>query len=593
MSAPPPTFVSPRSERPPATDPSGTPISSLRHARRALPSQLTPICDFGRYQLLGRIAVGGMAEIFLAREPSAAGGSRTIVIKRILNHVANDQRFVQMFLDEARLALQLRHPSICHIYEFGEVNHSFFIAMEWIDGVPLGRLIKRVRDARGHALAPTIAARVIAQTAEALEYAHRAVDESGRSMAIVHRDVSPQNIMVSYQGSVKLLDFGIAKAETHATKTTAGQVKGKFAYMSPQQCVGDPVDGRADVFALGVCLYEALAARNLYRRKTEYETMRAIIEGPVPSVLSIDPNLPPELDDIVTRALAKDPDDRFQSAAAMQNALEHWLARSGEIVNATTIATYVSTLFEVERRSGPLVEVSPIESVPAPRPRAREGSSNAAFVWVAIVLSIFLIGGAVAVALFLYFDSRSRTAEVEAPVARDEPVAAPVREETQPPWETGDVEFPAGAQYGALLLTSTPAGATVQVDERVLDERTPITLNELAPGTYRLRVERSGFEPYEAETVIAAGEVARVEVTLAASEAVQPVARTGRLSVNTRPWSRVFVGGRSLGTTPIGGATVPAGTIRLRLVDRDGTTHERSVRVRPNEETRIFFDLVE
>jgi serine/threonine-protein kinase len=585
-------LVAPRSEPPPASDAGGTPVSSMRTARRALPSQLEPICPYGRYQLLGRIAVGGMAEIFLAREPSTAGGSRTIVIKRILNHVAGDSRFVQMFLDEARLALQLRHPNICHIYEFGEVMQSYFIAMEWIDGVPLGRLIKRVRETHAQALPPTIAARLIGQTAEALEYAHRALDENGRPMGIVHRDVSPQNIMVSFQGSVKLLDFGIAKAETHATKTSAGQVKGKFAYMSPQQCVGDVVDGRADVFALGVCLYEALTARNLYRRKTEYETMRAIIEGPVPSVLAVNPDLPPEMEDIVQRALAKEPDDRFQSAAAMQNALEHWLAGTGEIVNSATIASYVGTLFESERRSGPLVEVAPIESVPAPPAKpVRERSSGTAFMLLSLVLALFLIGGAVAIALFLYFGSEPGEVAVEQP-PEPAPVAPPVREEELPPWESGSLEFPVGAQYGALLLTSTPPGATVKVDDRVLEERTPITLNELAPGTYRIRVERAGFEPYEAETAIAAGEVARVEVALIASQAAAP-ARTGSLSVNTRPWSRVFVGGRSLGTTPIGGATVPAGTVRLRLVDRDGTTHERTVRVRPNEETRVFFDLVE
>jgi serine/threonine-protein kinase len=293
-------------------------------------NQLPAICTFGRFEILGRIAFGGMAEIFLGRESTTIGATRMLAIKRILPHVADDAAFTEMFLDEARLAIQLNHPHICHIYEFGELEGSYFIAMEWIYGAAFGKIIRRARKAGG--LPPEFVAKVVAQVAEALHYAHRAKDSNGQALGIVHRDVSPQNIMISYEGQVKLLDFGIAKAQSHTTKTQAGVVKGKFSYMSPQQCMGKYIDARADVFALGVVLYEALTGESLYHRPTEYETMRAVIEDPVPSIRDKKPKLSIELDAIVQKALQKSPDDRFRTAAEMQSALEEWLARSGKAV---------------------------------------------------------------------------------------------------------------------------------------------------------------------------------------------------------------------------------------------------------------------
>lgn len=192
-----------------------------------------------------------------------------------------------MFLDEARLAIRLQHPNICPIYEFGEAQGTWFIAMEWVNGVPLGKLIRKARASGGIPVPVTV--RVLAQISEALHYAHRARDEQGELLGIVHRDVSPQNIMVSYSGSVKLLDFGVAKAKSHSARTQAGVVKGKLAYMAPEQCRGEEIDARADVFALGVCLFEALTGRPLYHRGTEFETLKAVMDDPVPSVRSFKP----------------------------------------------------------------------------------------------------------------------------------------------------------------------------------------------------------------------------------------------------------------------------------------------------------------
>ncbi|MCZ7681312.1 MAG: serine/threonine protein kinase [Sandaracinaceae bacterium] len=306
--------------------------------------KLPAICTYGRYEVLGRIAFGGMAEIFLGRETTAVGASRYLVIKRILPHVADDDQFVQMFLDEARLAIQLNHPNICHIYEFGELESSYFIAMEWVNGVPLGKLIRKARLLGG--IPPELGVRIIAQISEALHYAHRAKDALGRPLGIVHRDVSPHNVMVAYDGQVKLLDFGIAKASSHASKTEAGVVKGKFSYMAPEQCLGKPIDARADVFALGICLYEVLTGQALYHKENEYETMRAVIHDDAPSIRETRTDLPEALDGIVQRALKKKAEDRFQTAGELQMALERWLADAKKVVNAASIGELMEELYE-------------------------------------------------------------------------------------------------------------------------------------------------------------------------------------------------------------------------------------------------------
>ena len=320
------------------------------------------IARFGRYDLIGRIAYGGMAEIFLAREVAEAGrAGRFVVLKRVLPHVAEDEHFVEMFVDEARLAMHLNHPNICHVYAFGEEQGSYYIAMEWVDGMPLSKLIRRARE-RGGVPIP-IALRVVAQVAEALDYAHRACDEAGEPLGIVHRDVSPQNVMVSYDGPVKLLDFGIAKASSHSTRTEAGVVKGKFAYMSPQQCLGEPIDARADVFALGLCLYEILTGRNPFRRQTEFDTMRAIVYEDAPPLADAIAQREPraevqrELEALVQRATAKKPEERFQSAAEMQIAIEQALARSGAVVTAAKVGELMHDLFANEIKAGPHLDV--------------------------------------------------------------------------------------------------------------------------------------------------------------------------------------------------------------------------------------------
>lgn len=304
-------------------------------------SELEPIAKIGRYDILGRLATGGMAEIFLAREPGPKGAARHIVVKRILAHIAHDERMVEMFESEASLCMNLAHPNICPIYEYGEQAGSLFLAMEWVRGVSLRELMDRAGR-----LPLELAVKVCADIAGALHHAHTCTDARGNPLAIVHRDVNPENVMIGFDGVPKLLDFGVAKASVDRKhKTEAGNLKGKFAYISPEQYQGQPIDGRSDVFSLGVTLYEAITGEPLYDRDSEYETVAAIVLDPdIPSLRAKNPDVPPELDVIVQMALAKDRDERYRSADELQSALTTFAAREGWHIRNADVAVTLKRL---------------------------------------------------------------------------------------------------------------------------------------------------------------------------------------------------------------------------------------------------------
>jgi serine/threonine-protein kinase len=298
-----------------------------------------------------------MAEILLARHATTEGDHRFMVVKRILPHFEQDNDFVQMFLDEARIGMQLKHPNICQFHQFGADEGSHFIVMEWINGVPLGRMIRNARKSGGVGL--PIAIRIGVDVARALHYAHIANDEHGEAFNIVHRDVSPHNVMIGYTGVVKLLDFGIAKADHRAHKTQAGVVKGKFAYMAPEQCTAGQADHRLDIFALGVCLFETLTGRSLYRRQTEAATMRAVIMDPVPSLKERLPDVADELDQILQKALAKEAGDRFATAEEFANELERFGKSTNQFATQREVANFVRKVFPEEFTRGPRVDTVP------------------------------------------------------------------------------------------------------------------------------------------------------------------------------------------------------------------------------------------
>jgi serine/threonine protein kinase len=269
--------------------------------------------NLGRYELLARLATGGMGEIFLARLEGAAGFEKLFVIKRILPHLAGDLRFRGMLIAEAQLASMMAHANICQVYELGETDGQLYIVMEYLEGITMLPLLRKLSK-DGAALELGFIASVIQQASEALHYAHELDDRSGENLGIVHRDVTPSNLFITESGVVKVLDFGIAKVKNASAHTQTGTVKGKYAYMAPEQLRGVAVDRRADVFALGVVVYEMLALRRLFQRKTDYLTFRAVMEQPIIDVRRYRPDCPDPLAMALARALDRDPDNRFDTA---------------------------------------------------------------------------------------------------------------------------------------------------------------------------------------------------------------------------------------------------------------------------------------
>ncbi|MCZ7679226.1 MAG: serine/threonine protein kinase [Sandaracinaceae bacterium] len=339
-------------------------------------SSLTPVGKIGRYEVIGRLAMGGMAEIFLARESGPETVERHVVVKRVLPHVAEDARASDMFVHEARLCMNLSHPNICPIYEFGDAGGSFFLAMEWVRGVSLRELLDRVKGP----LPIPLLVRVFADIAGALHHAHTRTDGSGQALSIVHRDVTPENIMIGFDGVPKLLDFGVAKAATQKHKTEAGNLKGKFAYISPEQYHGHALDGRSDVFSLGVCMYEALTGKNIYERASEYETVAAIVLDPeVPSVRESRADVPDELDAIVRRAMAKERDERTPSADEVQEALLAFASAHGASQRHADVARAVRALVPDLAEAPPELDRRPPTQTgrfAAEAPRARTASGE-------------------------------------------------------------------------------------------------------------------------------------------------------------------------------------------------------------------------
>jgi len=289
----------------------------------ASPSGQTPqVVRFGKYHLVERLGRGGMAEVWKAKIVGPGGFQRTLVVKRILPHLAEDPHFVDMFMAEARLSARLNHANIVQVYELGDVSGEFFLAMEYVRGRDLVNVM-RALILRGLP-EPGFGAYVMREIARALAYAHALTDDAGKPLRLIHRDVSPSNVMIGFDGAVKLLDFGIAKAlaESSDTKTATGTLKGKFGYMSPEQVEGRPFDHRADLWALGVMLHEVLVGKRLFKGASDLETIAKVRDAKVEPPSLSNPAVTPELDRICLKALAKDQEQRYQSGDDLASDLD-------------------------------------------------------------------------------------------------------------------------------------------------------------------------------------------------------------------------------------------------------------------------------
>ncbi len=331
---------------------------------------------FGQYEILEKIASGGMAELYKAKRTGVEGFQKIVAIKKILPHLADDEDFVTMFADEAKLAAQLNHPNIIHIYDLGKIQAGgYFIAMEYVDGRDL-RAIQQAASTSGVPLPVPLAVYIASKVASALDYAHRRRDAEGHELNIVHRDVSPQNILIAYEGDIKLCDFGIAKAASKAGKTQSGALKGKIQYMSPEQAWGRPIDRRSDLFSLGVVLHEMLTGERLFRGDTDINVLEKVRSAEVKAPSRSNPEVPQNLDAVVLRALAKEPDDRYANASDLLRDLDSVLYSYTPAPGSADVAIYLHRLQAEEGAMAEAKAREAVETAAEPEPSSRKRKSK-------------------------------------------------------------------------------------------------------------------------------------------------------------------------------------------------------------------------
>ncbi|MBN2194482.1 MAG: serine/threonine protein kinase [Polyangiaceae bacterium] len=432
----------------------------------------------GRFRLGARLGAGGAATVYLARFSGPHQFERIAAVKVIHEHLADEPEFVAMFLDEARLAARLAHPNVVHVYELGREGDVLFIAMEYLDGQPLSHLY-RALSTRGGALPPDVLAFIGARVAEALHHAHQLADDQGAPVALVHRDVSPENVFVTYEGHVKVIDFGIARAVGRMTTTALGHIKGKYRYMAPEQALGRALDHRVDVFALGATLGEGVHGRPLFDGVDEADTLGRVLRG-APAELFAERRHPPTgLAPVLSRALAVDPDARQESAAELARDLDGVVQASGRNDQRERLAEILDTLFVEERRelAQAVAELRALDDrqtddavlVPAPVALPRAWRQRMTPLAVAGLLLVFGIVTAIAL--------MGGDVVVEAPPVAVEPAATPpsppdlvqIDVQLQPP-------VPARILVGGELVADRPARRGVPRGTR------PVAVDVLAAG---------------------------------------------------------------------------------------------------------------
>jgi len=567
--------------------------------------QFSPV-SFGRYYLIDKIAVGGMAEVFKAKSFSHGGFEKLLVIKRILQHLSDNDEFVEMFIDEAKISVELQHPNIIQIYDFGRIQQNYFIAMECVEGKDVKGLLRKLAERRR--LLPTEYAVYIGhELCKGLDYAHKRTDMLGNQLGIVHRDVSPSNILVSYTGEVKIADFGIAKAQISAYNTKGGVLKGKFEYMSPEQASGEDLNHQADIFATGIILHEMLTGRRLFKTDSDIKTLERIKSVDVEPPSKLNPAIPKRLDDIVMKALAQSKTDRFSDARELQNALLEFMYPATPDLTRENLGHFLTEMFSAEIRSerdrletGTKAATALHEQAPEiDLDEEWEESASANTIHVAptrtplyVALFSFL---ALVVGLIWFGNQQTLNTDTDTPA---EVVVRPA----------------------TLHLKITPATDTVvTIDEVVVGSGLDTIHAELIPDQeFTLKVVADGYEPYIKKDIVKAGERLRLHASLTptpkpkvkvkatpvvvdkkvpvATPTTTPTtdpkpAAPGKLNVNVRGgWAEVYVEGRRVDTTPIFNHPLPVGRHTIEVVH--GATGERQTRVVtiiPNETTRVTF----
>ncbi len=498
-----------------------------------------------------------MAEIWLAVQRGLHGFEKTAVLKVILPELCNNDEFVQMFLDEARLAAGIDHNNVVRIYDFGAEHGQYYIAMEHLPGEDLASVMQSSK--RANSLLPiAFACDVIVGAATGLHYAHELTDPSGRLLNVVHRDVSPSNVIVTYHGTVKLVDFGIARAESNITKTAAGTLKGKVAYVSPEQAAGDPLDRRSDVFALGTVLYELLTLTRPFKRESDLATLKAVVEAPITPPSQLRPDLPAALDAIISKAMARPLRDRYQSAAELADELAAFLVSQQYVRSERAISSVMTGLFDAERRLGKLRVAQSVLEPSAKTPSAIKHLPQ----------HLSPIRGT------------PSQPSLKVPLPAEEPPTKPENTTSVPIVEATAVEptFARLQRRRNLLVGAGLGGAALIIGLGLLvafgsSDATPVTVTPVpvvaekptppvVPAVKEPLPEPSPKEPSEpAPKEPIAKEPPKPDPTPA------PKLVKGKLTLDTTPWSEVFLKGKKLGDTPLVDFPLPPGLHVLTLVN--------------------------
>jgi len=538
-------------------------------------SLFEPGGEVGRYKLLGRLATGGMAEIYLARQSGPSGFSKVVVLKVILPHLARDATFMKMFANEAKLAALLNHPSVVQVFDYGEERRGLpYMAMEYIDGRNLTRIAKALR-ARGERIPRAIALRVISEVCGALDYAHTLTDTAGNPLRIVHRDVSRENILVTYSGRVKLVDFGIAKSTILESYTTEGTIKGKYGYMAPEVIRGEEPDHLVDIYALGVVLYAVLLNRMPFRAKNHAQLLEMILHEEPPTPREVDPTMPEELERIILRAMHKDRAERYERISDLQHSLEGFLVQYESAVHPYHLAQFMASTFppgtDQDREAyQSLTGATPLtpsgqsrspaqitgkreldeSDTPAER-TPRPAGQRTRVVLGAVAVALFLAAGTLLTWVLLSKEPAPRVTGGAGNVARD-----------ARPLHRPDAALAKRALDAAPAAARKPSPDAAHVVEPTPDAA-PAVAQQPKPD-------------------------ARPAVTPRPTPA--PVRRPGLLWVDAPAPGEVLIGKRRLGSLPLVKRSVPAGTHRLTIRSRSlGYTMQRAVTLAPGGEQRLRF----
>lgn len=589
---------------------------------------------FGQYILLNKVGSGGMAELFKAKKLGIEGFERVLAIKRILPHLSSDEEFIDMFIAEAKLVARLSHKNITQVYDFGKISQNYFIAMEYIRGKDLRSILKRCREINLK-LPVFLAVFIAREVASGLSYAHRQKDSMGKNLNIIHRDVSPQNILISYEGDVKVVDFGIAKAGTQS-KTTTGMLKGKLSYMSPEQAWGKPIDHRSDIFSLGIVLYEILTGERLFKGDSELSTLERVREAKiVPPPSSINTDLPPELEARLLKALAKETTERYQNVSDFEADLANILFELLHTDPTQSLKRFMHELFkaeieaehesdmEEETLSVQLEEESTAVDMEGRRtdelktmvktktPTAKAIVRERMKIYpsaIAASLAIVLIAAG-----FLFWPKISPAPAPQTPALPDRAIpqqtlgstsetAKTDEQKTTNPANTTTAadrdnkkmpvpqqekqqekiqKSPDEAGEGRLTINAVP-WAKVFIDGKPYGT-TPKTVDDLKVGAHKVRLENPNFPAWEAKVNVSRGEPVKVS---------HKFGGFGKLVINASPWGDVFLDGVLRGQTPLTIDKVPAGKHQIKVVRKSFSDFSKTIEISEGATEQISVSLI-